>query len=67
VAMNVLVTGGWVCRYDVARAFLRAIEADFAGYHRIDVIGSHRAAHQFDLSAAKELIGFECREKFFGY
>ena len=59
--------GGWVCRYDVARAFAKAIEADFAGYHQIDIIGSHQAANRFDLSAAKELIGFECGENFLGY
>ena len=59
--------GGWVCRYDVARAFAKAIEADFAEYYRIDIIGSHQAANRFDLSAARELIGFECGEKFMGY
>jgi len=32
--------GGWVCRYEVARAFRDAIESDFSGYHMIDVIGS---------------------------
>ena len=58
--------GGWVCRYDVARAFLAAIEADFAGYHMVDIIGSHQAATWFDLTAAKTLIGFECGEKFLG-
>jgi len=59
--------GGWVCRYDVARAFRSAIEADFTGFHLIDIIGSHQAAARFDLSAAKELIGFECAEQFLGY
>ena len=59
--------GGWVCKYDVARAFAKAIEADFAGVHKIDIIGSHQAANHFDLSAARELIGFECRENFLGY
>ena len=56
--------GGWVCRYDVARAFCMAIEADFAGYHRIDIIGSHQAHDRFDLAAARELIGFACEENF---
>ena len=59
--------GGWVCKDDVARAFLRATEADFTGYHMLNVIGSHQAAARFDLSTAKELIGFECAERFFGY
>ena len=59
--------GGWVCQYDVARAFAAAIETDFTGYHLLHVIGSYQAASRFDLSAAKELIGFECGEKFLGY
>jgi len=59
--------GGWVCQYDVARAFLRAVEADFTGYHLVDVIGSYQAAARFDLSAARERIGFECGEKFLEY
>jgi len=59
--------GGWVCQYDVARAFHRAIEADFTGYHLVNIIGSHQAAARFDLSSAKELIGFECGERFLGY
>ena len=59
--------GGWVCRYDVAEAFLKALKADFTGYHMINIIGSYQAGDLFDLSAAKGLIGFECRQKFFGY
>jgi nucleoside-diphosphate-sugar epimerase len=59
--------GGWVCQYDVARAFLRAAETDFDGYRMIDVIGSHQAEKRFDLEAAKGLIGFECGERFEGY
>ena len=59
--------GGWVCQYDVARAFHRAIEVDFTGYHLVNIIGSHQAAARFDLSAAKELVGFECGERFLGY
>jgi len=59
--------GGWVCQYDVARAFHRAIETDFTGYHLVNIVGSHQAAARFDLSSAKELIGFECGERFLGY
>jgi len=59
--------GGWVCQYDVARAFLRAIETDFTGYRLINIIGSHQAAARFDLSAARELIDFACGERFLGY
>ena len=59
--------GGWVCRYDVAEAFYGAIETDFTGFHMIDIIGSHQAAGRFDLEAARELIGFACKENFLRY
>jgi len=50
--------GGWVCRYDVARAFAQAIDTGFTGYNTINAIGSYQAAGRFDLS------GFECRKRF---
>ena len=59
--------GGWVCRYDVARAFAEAVETDFTGYHVINIIGSYQAADMFDLSTTKELLSFECEEKFLDY
>ena len=59
--------GGWVCKYDVAEAFAKAVKTDFKGYSLINIIGSYQAEGKFNLSAAKELIGFECRQKFFGY
>jgi len=30
--------GGWVCQYDVARAFLQAVETDFTGFNLYHVI-----------------------------
>jgi len=59
--------GGWVCKYDVAKAFTKAIETDFTGYHLVHIIGSYQAADLFDLSSAKEFIGFTCQQKFFEY
>ncbi len=59
--------GGWVCRYDVARAFLKGIEADFCGFHLFHIIGSYQASECFDLTLPKEIIGFECREHFVNY
>ena len=59
--------GGWVCKYDVARAFFKAVESNFIGYHLITIIGSYQAADAFDLFACKKLIGFECNDNFLDY
>jgi len=59
--------GGWVCRFDVARAFLKAIETDFTGYHMVNIIGSYQADAFFRKSAASDLLSFECDEKFYDY
>jgi len=59
--------GGWVCKYDVAEAFTKAVEADFIEYNLINIIGSHQAEDRFDILAAKKLIGFECHQKFLGF
>ena len=56
--------GGWVCKYDVARAFVKAVNTAFSGHHLINIIGSYQAADLFDISTAKDLLGFECKEKF---
>ena len=56
--------GGWVCKYDVARAFLSAVESDLSGYQLLNIIGSYQASDHFDLQHTKEMIGFECAEKF---
>jgi len=56
--------GGWVCRYDVARAFLNSVENEFTGYHLANIVGSYQAASKLDLSISKKLINFECTEKF---
>jgi len=56
--------GGWVCKYDVAKSFVKAIETDFSGYHVINVIGSYQSTDLFNLAPAKNLLSFECDEKF---
>ncbi|NLB55321.1 MAG: NAD(P)-dependent oxidoreductase [Lentisphaerae bacterium] len=32
--------GGWVCKYDVARAFVKAVETDFCGYNLVNISSS---------------------------
>ncbi|MCL2058194.1 MAG: hypothetical protein FWH01_03915 [Oscillospiraceae bacterium] len=59
--------GGWVCRYDVARAFVKAVDADFTGYHLVNIIGAYQADDLFHTAAAKDLLSFECKEKFLDY
>ena len=59
--------GGWVCQYDVAEAFAKAVEQDIAGYNMVHIIGSYQAESRFDSLAAKQLLGFTCRERFLDY
>jgi len=58
--------GGWVCKYDVARAFQRGIDTDFSHYNLANIIGSYQANNQFDLSS-DNVLSFECEEKFLNY
>jgi len=58
---------GWVCRYDVARAFKKAVEINFTGYHLLHIIGSYQAKERFDIASSKKIIGFECLEQFKSY
>ena len=59
--------GGWVCKYDVARAFSKAVSTDFTGFHLVNVIGSFQAADMFGLSAGSNILSFECAERFLEY
>ena len=57
--------GGWVCKYDVARAFSKAIESNISGYQMFNIIGSYQAAEYFDMQHTEKVLGFECTEKFY--
>jgi len=59
--------GGWVCQYDVARAFRKAVENGFCGYHLLHIIGSYQAKSRFDILTAKNILDFECLEQFIEY
>ena len=59
--------GGWVCRHDVASAFKKSVEVDFEGYQLLHIIGSCQAKDTFDVSAAANMLGFECLEQFLDY
>jgi len=59
--------GGWVCQYDVARAFKKAAELNFEGFHLLHIIGSYQAEDRFGLSAVKNILDFKCLERFTAY
>ncbi len=41
--------GGWVCRYDLAQACLKALEVPSTGYAAFHVIGAEQARQHFDV------------------
>lgn len=53
--------------HDVARAFAQAAETEFSGYHAANIIGSYQSGRLFPPSIAKELLSFECEERFREY
>jgi hypothetical protein len=56
--------GGWLCRYDLARACLRALRLQQTGYHAFHVIGSRAAWAHFDLARTERELGFRCAVTF---
>ncbi len=55
--------GGWVCRYDLANACLKALESRKEGYHAYHVVGSDGARRRFDIDRTETELGvvFCCR------
>jgi nucleoside-diphosphate-sugar epimerase len=56
--------GGWLCRYDLARACLRALRFPHSGYHAFHVVGSRVAQARFDLERTERELGFRCAMTF---
>lgn len=56
--------GGWVCRYDLAEACLKALDFDGEGYQAFHVIGSRAARKHFDVERMENELGFCCQETF---
>ena len=59
--------GGWVCRYDLGQAVLRAIEFEGAGYHAFNVISDTRAYVQFDLAQTENMLQVKFEADFSNY
>lgn len=61
--------GGWVCRYDLARPCIKALELESAGYAAFHVVGSAGAHKRFDIERTERDLGLVCAERFepYGY
>ena len=59
--------GGWICRYDLANACLKALDSDKQGYHAFHIIGSIDAQHHFDTDRTERELGLIFRNRFDHY
>ncbi len=59
--------GGWVCRYDLGQAVLRAVELDMSGYQAFNVISDTRAHKRFDLATTENVLGVQFETDFSNY
>jgi len=59
--------GGWVCRYDLARACLKALELSWAGYHAFHVIGAAAARQHFNVARTERELGLAFESLFEQY
>ena len=48
--------GGWVCRGDLARAVVGAVEADAAGYSAYHVVGARMGSERFGTDRAESAL-----------
>lgn len=49
--------GGWVCRYDLAAACVKALELELSGYNAFHVIGALQAKQHFDIERTEKQLG----------
>lgn len=59
--------GGWICRYDLASACLKALDSGKVGYHAFHVIGSDRAKYHFDTDRTEKELGLIFQNRFDHY
>jgi nucleoside-diphosphate-sugar epimerase len=59
--------GGWVCRYDLARACVKALELENNGYVAFHVIGVRQARTYFDIERTERELGLTCKIQFERY
>jgi nucleoside-diphosphate-sugar epimerase len=59
--------GGWVCRYDLAAACLKAVEIAKPGFNKYYVIGAKDANEHFDVERAEKELGLKYTARFEQY
>lgn len=59
--------GGWVCRYDLGGACVRALELDTPGYQAFHVIGAEAARLHFDIERTERALGLVFENRFEKY
>jgi len=59
--------GGWVCRYDLAEACVRALTLATTGYTAFHVIGSRESSRRFDVERTERALGLRFDSRFERY
>ena len=59
--------GGWVCRYDLARACRLALEADLRGFVALPVVGALPGYGRFGVAETERVLGFRLESDFAGF
>ena len=59
--------GGWVCRYDLATACVRALELRNPGYNAFHVIGAVEAEQHYDVERTRQELGMAFETRFEQY
>lgn len=59
--------GGWVCRYDLAQACIKAIEFNSKGYDAFHAIGAEQARQHFDIYRTEKELGLKFETRFEQY
>jgi hypothetical protein len=59
--------GGWVCRYDLADACLKAVDSLSSGYAAFHIIGSIQAEDNFDIKRTEHDLGLTFQARFEQY
>lgn len=55
-----------MCRYDLARACLKALELDPVGYTAFHVVGALQARQRFDIARTEKELGLAFESQFEG-
>jgi nucleoside-diphosphate-sugar epimerase len=59
--------GGWVCRYDVARAVVAGLGWKGGGHEVLDVIGARAARDRFDVDRTEAVLDIRLETDFAGF